>query len=104
GLHGQTEREGWYAFLGCWEPESGAGPAMCVRPTVDGVEISRVAEGEVVSRDLWTSRAEGVRSEQEGCVGLHHANFSDDRSRVFLSSTYQCEGGTERRESGVLAL
>lgn len=104
GLQGQSDREGWYPFLGCWAPEAEEGPSLCVRPTVDGVEISRIAEGTVVSRDTWTTRAEGIRSEQEGCEGVHHAVFSDDGNRVFLSSTYRCEGGNERRESGVLSL
>lgn len=104
GLQGQTDREGWYAFLGCWAPDSGMGPTMCVRPTTDGVEIARVAEGRVVSRDAWSTRPEGVRSEQEGCEGVHHATFSEDRKRVFLSSSYTCEGGNERHETGVLTL
>lgn len=104
GLQGQSDNEGWYAFLGCWAPESGMGPTMCVRPTTDGVEIARVAEGQVVSRDAWSTRPEGVRSEQEGCEGVHHATFSEDRKRVFLSSDYSCEGGNQRRETGVLTL
>lgn len=104
GVQGQTDTEAWYPFLGCWAPESGVGPTVCFRPTTEGVEVARVAEGQVVSRDSWSTRAEGVRSEREGCEGLHHARFSADRNRIFLSSSYDCEGGRQRHETGVLAL
>ncbi len=100
----QSEADGWYPFLGCWAPESGVGPTVCIRPTVDGVELARVADGQVVTRETLSTRPEGVRSEREGCAGEHYAGFSSDRRRVFLATDYLCEGGGTRHETGLLAL
>lgn len=104
GAAAQADGANWYPFLGCWAPESGVGPTVCIRPTTDGVELARVADGQVVAREALSTRPEGVRSEREGCEGEHHAAFSTDRRRVFLTTDYACEGGGTRHETGLLAL
>jgi hypothetical protein len=99
-----AQDDAWFAYLGCWEPLDGAGPALCIRPTLDGVEMARVAEGEVVSREPVSTSDRAARSSREGCEGEHSASFSDDSRRVFLTTDYVCEGGNSRSERGILAL
>ncbi len=104
GVQAQADGDQWYPFLGCWEPSEGAGPVVCIRPTPDGIEMARIADDQIVSREALTTRPEGTRSDREGCTGEHHAAFSDDGQRVFLSTAYSCQGGGERSETGVLSL
>ena len=103
GVSGQSG-DAWYAYLGCWESADGMGPTLCLRPTLDGVEFARVADGEIVDRLAVSSAARPATSSREGCEGEHSASFSDDGRRIFLSSDYVCEGGTTRSERGILAL
>ena len=56
GASGQSD-DAWFAYLGCWEPVDGAGPALCIRPTLDGVELTRVADGEIVGPSRTTVAA-----------------------------------------------
>lgn len=100
----QTDSQSLYPFFGCWAPESGVGPTLCIRPTVDGLELARVAEGAVASREAFSLAPSGSTSEAEGCVGEHSASLSDDGHRVFTSSEFVCEGGGLRSESGLLAI
>lgn len=100
----QADREAWFPFLGCWAPESGAGPTLCIRPTTDGVELARVADGQVASRESYTLGSGGTTSSLEGCEGEHQALASRDANRVFLKSDYECQGGRSRAESGLLSL
>ncbi|MBT8335969.1 MAG: hypothetical protein KJO11_05155 [Gemmatimonadetes bacterium] len=103
GASGQSD-DAWFAYLGCWESLDGAGPALCIRPTLDGVELTRVADGEIVDREPISSGPRAAISEREGCRGEHTAAFSADSRRVFLTSEYACEGGTNRSERGIFAL
>lgn len=103
-VQAQTQGENWYAYLGCWEPASGAGPTVCIRPTLEGVELARIADGQVVSRDALSTGDRPVRTEAEGCEGEHRASFSADGHRVFVTSDYVCEGGNTRHETAILAL
>ena len=103
-VQAQTQGASWYAYLGCWEPASGAGPTVCIRPTLDGVELARIADGQVVSRDALTTGDRPIRTEAEGCEGEHRASFSADGHRVFVTSDYLCEGGNARHETAILAL
>ncbi len=100
----QADRQAWFPFLGCWAPESGAGPTLCIRPSADGVELARVAEGQIASRESFTLADEGTTSSVEGCEGTHAASASRDMNRIFLQSEFECQGGRSRSESGLLAL
>ena len=60
GVQAQADADQWFPFLGCWEPDAGAGPVMCIRPTPDGVELARIAEDQVVSREAITTRADAM--------------------------------------------
>lgn len=95
----------WLPWTGCWAPAGAAdGPAVCVLPVAEGVELVTVAREQVVSRR--TVVADGVARvvEQEGCRGEETASFSPDGRRVYLSALLLCEGGGERRTTGIMAM
>ena len=100
----QTDAASVFPFLGCWAPDSGVGPTLCIRPTVDGMELARVAEGTVASREIFSFSPAGVTSEQEGCSGEHFASVSADGHRIFTTSEFTCEGGGLRSESGLFSI
>lgn len=101
------EEHRWLPWTGCWAPAAGGdGPAVCVLPTAEGVEVevATVAQDQVVSRR--TVRADGVARvvEQEGCRGEETASFSPDGRRVYISATLLCDGGGERRTTALMAM
>ncbi len=108
GVAAQGREAGWLPWLGCWElvGEEAEGPMLCVRPleAPGAVEMLTVATGEIVARD--TIVADGVERavSREGCDGRERWSFSGDGRRIFLRSDYVCEGGVERRATGVVAM
>ncbi len=100
----QTDSESLFPFLGCWAPDSGVGPTLCIRPTVDGMELARVAEGAVASREVFSLSPSGATSELEGCSGEHFASVSADGQRIFTTSEFTCQGGGRRSESGLFTI
>ena len=98
----------WLPWLGCWEAAEAGDevPLLCVRPAAqgDGVEFVTWSAGELSSTE--TIRADGVarNAERGECQGLEEARFSDDGHRVYLESSYVCEDGSERENSGILAM
>ncbi len=99
----------WLPWLGCWQvsemAEPGA-PLVCVRPASDplGVEVAMVTERETaVSRALI---ADGRRHDVtlDDCKGSQVASFSGDGRRVYLRSTFTCQGGQRRTASGIMAM
>jgi hypothetical protein len=103
-VQAQADTQSLFPFLGCWAPEAGVGPTLCIRPTVDGLELARVAEGEVASREAFSLSPAGLTTEMEGCSGEHFASVSADGYRIFTTSEFICEGGGLRSESGLLTL
>jgi hypothetical protein len=116
-----TDGTGWKAWVGCWEPMNtrspgsaaaaadpkDAGQMVCVLPTErdrNTVEIATVLAGQVAER--LTLAATGAREERtiEDCTGWESATWAADGQRIYTRSSYSCEGGVERRASGVLAM
>lgn len=106
GGAGAQERDSrWLPWTGCWAPAEGNdGPAVCVLPAAEGVEIVTVAGNQVVSRRSVV--ADGVTRpvDHEGCWGEETASFSPDGRRIYLSAEFRCEGGSGRRTSGIMAM
>lgn len=105
---GQDADPRWLPWLGCWQPAAEAGDAelVCVRPTDDrlAVEVLRVSGSDVVATEVvW---ADGRRREtsRESCTGWEEGAFSDDGRRVFLNSSFTCEGGVAQEGGGILAM
>lgn len=112
-LHGQEPADpgGWLPWAGCWEavsqtPEA-PGAVTCVRPADApmAAEILTVEdEGELPEPELLRADGRQTAASREGCEGWERAEFSGDGSRVYLRTEYTCEGGVERRSSGIFSL
>lgn len=105
----------WQAWLGCWESTAQASAPVdapeetgmvCVVPTADAdaVEIITVEGGAIDSRSTLRADGEQHAAAREGCAGWDRVDWSADGTRAYLHSEYTCEGGLERRSSGVMAL
>lgn len=98
----------WLPYLGCWHPVSdmGVANAICLSPTADGlgVEIARVEENKVTSRNVLI--ADGLQHDMQdaGCKGWQRARWSNDGFRLFLHSEAICEGGVRRTATGLMAM
>lgn len=97
---------GWLPWLGCWTEVGEAERVVCVQPTDGrvGAEVRTIRDGETVESE--TLRADGVRRDvvREGCEGSERADLSPDGHRVYLRFDYVCEGGVERRGTGLVAM
>ena len=98
----------WLPWLGCWEAVDGGeeAPLLCVRPASEGsgVEFVTWSEGEATSSEAVLADGVPRNAEREECQGIEEARFSEDGHRIYLKSDYVCEGGTERKASGILAM
>jgi hypothetical protein len=104
----QSSDARWLPWLGCWQAEGASSDAglVCVRAASDqsSVEILRMSGTDVESREVvW---ADGQRHEttRDNCNGWEEGAFSKDGQRVFLSSSYTCDGGVVRAGGGIMAL
>jgi hypothetical protein len=81
-------------------------PLLCVRPASEGsgVEFVTWADGEASSSEAILADGVPRNAEREECQGIEEARFSGDGHRIYLKSDYVCEGGTERKASGILAM
>ncbi|HSG07697.1 MAG TPA: hypothetical protein VLA36_05055 [Longimicrobiales bacterium] len=106
---GQAVDARWLPWMGCWEATSNEvanGDLLCVRPAAQagGMEFLRISEDAVVAREVvW---ADGQRHEttRESCSGWEQGSFSEDGRRLFLSSTYTCDGGALQEGGGIIAM
>lgn len=105
---GQDVDARWLPWLGCWEPVNSSGEAdlVCVRPLDQpgSVEIVRVKGTDVVARETVWSDGRRHESTHQTCKGWEEGAFSEDDRRVFLTSSYACEGGVTQEGGGILAM
>lgn len=97
--------EGWLPWLGCWTEVGSPGATLCVRPAGEAgsVELLSVAEGAVTATEVLRTGGTPRAVAREGCEGTEAAEFSEDGRRVYLRSSLVCEGGVERRSTGLVA-
>lgn len=104
----------WQAWFGCWQASaSAAAPTdaatsselLCVVPSESpgAAEFLTVVDGSIESRSL--VRADGAPQDaaREGCSGWERAEWAAGGSRLYLDSEFRCDGGVERRSSGMMA-
>lgn len=101
----------WLAWYGCWEAydandEDASSLLVCFQPLAHeaGVEIQTLVDGEILAVEEIIADGIPMPSEEGGCAGERTAEWSQDRSRVFVSSDLQCAEGVSRTTSGVMAL
>lgn len=102
----------WLPWVGCWQPLDSLGarndesPMICFRPVSGqaGVEMLSVQGAEITSHRIVLADGQGHHEERDGCSGTTMARFSSDGQRVFTTADLQCEGGVERRTTGIMSL
>lgn len=116
-----TAHTAWNAWLGCWEPvdnrtrgaiaatglpTKASATIVCAlpQPGSSAVEFATIADGKIVGRVRVDASGEKHNHSIEGCTGWERADWSADRSRVFLHSEFTCPGDIQRRSTGVLAI
>lgn len=116
GAAAQQSADGprWQAWYGCWQASAAAAsPAdatasselLCIVPAdaAEAAEFVSVVDGAVESRTL--VRADGAPHDaaREGCSGWERAEWAASGTRLYLESEFRCDGGVERRSSGMMA-
>jgi hypothetical protein len=102
----------WLPWHGCWQAaddsgsESDAGLLVCFDPLPDasGVQIRTLVDGEVLALERIVADGNPVPAEDGGCSGERVAEWSNDGSRAFISSSLRCAEGVTRSTTGVMAL
>ncbi len=111
-VRGQNTDPRWLPWVGCWQPLDSLGttddeaPMICFRPAEGqaGVEMLSVEGAEITSRRVVRADGQAHQEEREGCSGTTRAQFSSDGQRVFMVADLRCEGGVERRTTGIMSL
>jgi hypothetical protein len=100
----------WRAWTGCWTPvgpQAGLGQTatVCVLPTekASAVEIVSIV-GSVIT-DRTRLDADGVErnATREGCTGTEKARWSATGTRVLVTETMACAGGTTRTGTSIMS-
>ncbi len=102
----------WLPWVGCWEPVDSAstaqdeGPMICFRPVAgqSGVEMLSVQGSDIASHRMVYADGRAHQESQEGCSGTVRARFSKDGQRVFTVSDLSCEGGVQRKTTGIMSM
>ncbi len=102
----------WLPWVGCWQPLDSLGgqvddsPMLCFRPVSGGpgVEMLSVEGAEITSHRTIVADGRAHQEKREGCSGTMRVQFSSDGQRVFTVSDLTCEGGVERRTTGIMSL
>lgn len=104
----------WQAWYGCWQSDAeasratdaqGSDEVLCVIPgaSADAAEFVSIADGAVQARVA--VRADGLQHDaaREGCSGWERAEWAAGGTRLYLESDFRCDGGIDRRSSGLMA-
>ncbi len=111
-VHSQASRTDarWQPWLGCWAPvgagQEASGRMLCVLPAEgeSGVELATVDSGQVLVREHVVADGQRMNSDQGGCTGWKTAEWSSDGARLYLKSDFDCEGGLNRKSTGIFAM
>jgi hypothetical protein len=108
----------WQAWYGCWTAASdsadrtdsagtaagGKAPVTCVTPAGGAVvEVTTVAGGRVIGRDLVDASGAQRPFDRDGCRGWERAEWAADGRRVHLRSELACANNVRRAADGVFA-
>jgi uncharacterized membrane protein YgcG len=100
----------WRAWTGCWAPvgpQAGLGQTatVCVLPTEKASAIEIVSIVGSVITDRTRVDADGVErnASREGCTGTEKARWSSTGTRVLVTETMACAGGTSRKGTGIMS-
>lgn len=96
----------WVPWLGCWTPEYGVGPTahgnVCFVPSESGAGVD-VIYTDMSGPPTTLSAGAPETVSEGGCTGTKVLRWSHDGRRAFQDTDLKCEGGTERRQTAMLA-
>ena len=103
----QAQDSRWSPFIGCWAvADSGPASRLCIEPADQPNAarwISHLDDGESTEEIVVVDGAFRPMSDSD-CDGESAARFSADGRRIYLEGTLDCDGGTSRQSSGVIAM
>lgn len=102
----------WLPWLGCWAPAisdgmvavGDAADILCIVPAPSGVELHQVSAGRSVSTMSLLGDGTALPVREAGCEGWRSSEWSADGRRLFLRSELDCDGGTRRVTTGIMAM
>jgi hypothetical protein len=103
----------WSAYAGCWQAAAPEGqttvtpmPEVCVVPSSNGfgADLLTLTARKITERTHVDADAVQHPVSREGCTGWEAARWSIDGRRLYFSSQQQCEGGVQRKGSGIFAI
>jgi hypothetical protein len=101
----QAAGDTWLALTGCWHAEGDeAANVLCVVPEGAGVRMVSLVNGVVRSESRIVADGRARQVNQEGCQGNERADWSADRTRLFVHTDQTCGAGLNRKVSGIIAL
>ncbi|MDT8340913.1 MAG: hypothetical protein RQ751_05315 [Longimicrobiales bacterium] len=104
--HAQDVDSRWTPWLGCWEAvDAPAGTeVVCVRPGEERAAVVLDYVSDEVEDLVFRADGRSWPVSQAGCEGEERASFSPDGRRVYLVSSFTCDGGVRQSGTGLLAM
>ena len=103
----------WDAWLGCWQSEAVSDPMAagagltCVVPATgagpSAVNVLSIASGKIETRERLDASGRTRPIEQPGCKGSETAEWSPERTRVYVREDYAC-GDTKGTSTRLIAI
>jgi hypothetical protein len=102
----------WSAYAGCWAATAvegqtvvGTAPEICIVPTGDfGADLLSLTNKKVSDRTHVEADAVHHDIDRQGCSGWESALWSPDGRRLYFNSDQRCDGGLQRKGSGIFAI
>ena len=97
----------WYAWLGCWEPDTArTSSTKCIVPAsgTNTVDELTLANGNIVARDRLDISGRPHPIRQQGCDGSESVTWSATGRRIFLRSDYVCATGIKGTSTRMFAI
>lgn len=104
----------WRALAGCWVPDQNAavgatsvsGSMLCVAPVAGttSADIATIVNKQVLHTERINASGERVNKTVDKCPGWESGTWSEDKSRLYLRSEYDCGDNLKVKGSGVLSL
>ncbi len=105
GAAQSTQSDQWLAWQGCWHAEGDETTnLLCVVPEGLGVRMVSLVAGVVQSESRIVADGQPRQVNQEGCQGTERADWSTDKTRLFLHSDQTCGAGITRKVSGIISM
>lgn len=104
----------WRALAGCWVPDQNAavgansvsGSMLCIAPVAGtaSADVATIVNKQVLNTERINASGERANKTVDKCPGWETATWSEDKSRLYMRSEYDCGDNLKVKGSGVLSL